>query len=184
MAEMKRRLVERIAEASYIEGLGDKSADELETMRTEVSLLENDLSFERRLCQARIDILSAELDHRTGKVEGDLISRLPQILADETKHASPKPSSTQSLPSRAPDASVPRIADVPRRRLEEIVGGQTLARLTTMPEEEIKTSISSLVDYERTLSGRRKKVHEVLDAIQGELVRRYSTGEADASLPG
>lgn len=184
MAEMKRRLVERVAEPSYIEGLDARALEDLEAMRIEVSLLENDLSFERRLCQARIDILSAELDHRTGKVEGDLISRLPQILADESKHTHPRPPSDQTLPSRAPDVRVPRIADVPRRRLEEIVGGQTLARLTTMPEEEIKTSISALVEYERTLSGRRKRVHEVLDAIQGELVRRYSTGEADASLPG
>lgn len=182
MAEMKRRLVERIADPAYVQNLPDRSLDDLETMREEVNQLENELSFERRLCQARIDILSAELDHRTGKVEGDLISRLPQILADEAKSTTTKPRSEQSLPTRASGVSVPRITEAPRRRLEEVVGGQTLARLTTMPENEIKTSIVSLVDYERTLSDRRKKVHQVLDAIQGELVRRYSTGEADAHL--
>lgn len=173
MSEVKRRLVDRIIEASYIEGLTELSMEDLRSMRDECAEGETEVSFERRLCQARIDILSAELDRRAGKATGDLISRLPQILA-EGRGGSPG-----VLPNRAPDLSIPRNTDIPRRRVEEIVGEQTLARLSQVPSDEIKKIIESLAEHERTLSGKRKRVHEVLDAVQGEIVRRYTSGEED-----
>lgn len=174
MSEVKRRLVDRIIEASYIEGLTELSMEDLRSMRDECAEGETEVSFERRLCQARIDILSAELDQRAGKATGDLISRLPQILA-EGGGGSPG-----VLPNRAPNLSIPRNTDIPRRRVEEIVGEQTLARLSQVPSDEIKKIIESLAEHERTLSGKRKRVHEVLDAVQGEIVRRYTSGEEDS----
>lgn len=176
MSEVKRRLVDRIIEPSYMEGLADRSIDELRAMRDECAEGETEVSFERRLCQARIDILSAELDQRSGNATGgDLISRLPQILAEETRAGSGE----RFLPTRAPDLSIPRNTDIPRRRVEEIVGEQTLARLAQVPTEEIRQIIESLAEHERNLSGKRRKVHEVVDALQNEIVRRYTTGEAD-----
>lgn len=170
MAERKRRLVERIVDPSYLEGLGDKDLAALRAMREECREGELELSFERRLCQARIDILSAELERRAGGDEGDLVSRLPQILSkDAMSRAEGGP-----LPSRAPDFSIPRNADVPRRRVEEIVGEQTLARIPTLSPEEIRGIIASLGEHERNVSERRRNVHEVIDAIQAEIVRRYA----------
>ncbi|MGH2809125.1 MAG: hypothetical protein ACRDKT_17815 [Actinomycetota bacterium] len=177
MTEPKRRLSELIADPSYVEGLPERSTDDLKGMRDEASELENELSFERRLCQARLDILSAELDHRAGRVEGDVISRLPQILADDSPSESSSP-----LPRRPPDFSMPRTTEIPRRRVEEIVGETTLARLTKMPEEQIRSSIEAVAEHERNLSANRKRVHEVLDLIQAEMVKRYASGEADADL--
>lgn len=176
MAEqLDRRLSDRIADPSYLDGLQDHSMERLQQMRTEAQGLENELSFERRLCQARIDILSAELDHRAGRVEEDVMSRLPQILADETT-----PSQTP-LPSRVPDLSVPPSTERPKRRVEEIVGADTLAKLTDLSEAELRVNIDSLAEHERNLSSRRKAVHEVLDRIQEEIVRRYSSGDEDPS---
>lgn len=170
----KRRLVERVADPTYLEGVGDKPMTELRSMREECREGENELSFERRLCQARIDILSAELDRRAGKEDGDLLSRLPAILATEMSGPGANP-----LPSRAPDFSIPRNADIPRRRVEEVVGEQTLARLGTVPDEELRGILATLADYERSVSARRKSVQEVMDAVQAEIVRRYTSGEAD-----
>ncbi|MFP5351316.1 MAG: hypothetical protein ACLGIB_01975 [Actinomycetota bacterium] len=175
MSEVKRRLVDRIIEASYIEGLTELSMEDLRAMRDECAEGETEVSFERKLCQARIDILSAELDHRSGKSTGDLIARLPEILAEGTS------GSAGVLPSRAPDLSIPRNTDIPRRRVEEIVGEQTLARLSQVPTEEIKKIIESLAEHERILSGKRKRVHEVLDSVQAEIVRRYTSGEEDVN---
>jgi hypothetical protein len=173
MTDQKRRLTERIAEPGYSEGLGEKSIDELKEMRAECREGENEISFERRLSQARVDILKAELARRKGEGDEDLVSRLPEILATETVR------SDSPLPSRAPDFSVPRSADVPRRRVEEIVGEQTLARLQDLDESEIEKIISALREHEETLSARRKRVHGVMDEIQAEIVRRYKSGEAD-----
>jgi hypothetical protein len=176
MSEVKRRLIEQVIDPSFVEGLSERSIEDLKTMRDQGREVENEVSFERRLCQARIDILSAELDRRAGKIECDLISRLPQILADEP---SPKGPDESPLPQRPPDFSAPRSMDVPRRRVEELVGEQTLARLPELPEEEIKGNLEKLAEHERNLSSRRKKVHEVLDQVQGEIIRRYTSGETD-----
>lgn len=175
MSEVKRRLVDRIIEASYVQGLTELSMEDLRALRDQCAEGETEVSFERRLCQARIDILSAELDNRSGKSTGDLISRLPEILAEGGG------GSAGVLPSRAPDLSIPRNTDIPRRRVEEIVGEQTLARLSQVPSEEIKRIIESLAEHERTLSEKRKRVHEVVDSVQAEIVRRYTSGEEDAN---
>ncbi len=169
----KRRLVERLLDPAFIDGLGERSMDELRAARTECYEGEMELSFERRLCQARIDILSAEIDQRHGLSAGNLVDRLPQILA------ATEGSAGSGLPERARDFSIPRNADVQRRRVEEIVGEQALARLSDVPEEELKAIIQSLGDHERDLSARRRQVQEVMDKIQEEVVRRYASGEAD-----
>ena len=161
-----RRLVDRIIDPSYIEGLESKSLEELKAMREECREGESEISFERRLCQARIDILMAELDRRSG-TGGDLLSRLPQILADESPS---RPRPQKPLPERAPDFSLPRNVDVPRRRVEEIVGENTLARLDQLSSDEIRAVIDSLADHERNLSARRRQIHDVMDTIQAQFV--------------
>jgi hypothetical protein len=174
MSQRKRRLVERITEDDFLVGLEEMSLDDLRSIRDECREGENEISFERRLCQARIDILTAELDRRTGKETGDLLSRLPEILAAEGEGGSEGP-----LPSRAPNFAIPRNADVPRRRVEEIVGENTLARLAQQQPQELQGIISALAEHERALSEKRREIHDVLDQIQAEIVRRYTTGQAD-----
>jgi hypothetical protein len=175
MNDLKRRLVERVTDVAYLDGLPEKAMDELRAMREECREAENELSFERRLTQARIDILSAELERRSSGGGEELLQKLPEILATEPT------SSSAPLPDRAPDFSIPRNVDVPRRRVEEIVGEQTLARLPSLQTEEIRGIIVSLGEHERSVSARRKAVHEVMDAVQAEIIRRYTSGEADPS---
>jgi hypothetical protein len=170
----QRRLSERVTHPSYLEGLGDKPTETLRAMRDECREAETEVSFERRLCQARLDILSAELTRREGGSTGDLVSRLPEILGGERRQQGSSP-----LPSRAPDFSVPRNADVPRRRVEEIVGEQTLARLADIDAEELRQILETLAAYEKTVSTRRRGIQDVVDKIQSEIVRRYTSGEAD-----
>ena len=167
----QRRKTDQVFKDSYLEGLADRTIDELKSMRDECAEAENEISFERRLCQARLDILSAELDHREGKA-GDVISRLPEILAQEG-------GGNAMLPDRAPDMTAPEGADKPRRRVEEIVGEQTLLRLPDLDVEEIRTIIDKLGEHERNLSRNRRHLHEILDRIQAEMVGRYTKGEAN-----
>ena len=175
MPERQRRLSERVTHPSYLEGLGDKSIADLRAMREECREAETEASFERRLCQARLDILSAEINRREGGSEDDLVSRLPQILGGDRGH------SDQPLPDRAPDFSIPRSADIPRRRVEEVVGEQTLARLSEIDLDELRRILQALADYEKTVSTRRRALQDVMDKIQSEIVRRYTSGEADPS---
>jgi hypothetical protein len=169
----KRRLVDRVTDPAYTADLEKKPEQDLRAMRDECRDGETDVSFERKLCQARIDILTAELARREGKEGGDLVSLLPQILASE------RSGREGPLPDRAPDLSIPRTADIPRRRVEEIAGERTLSRLSQIPDDEIRQIIDSLREHEREMSARRKALQEVLDRIQAELMRRFKSGEAD-----
>lgn len=171
----KRRLVERVMDPAYLEGLDAKTEDDLRTMLAECTEAENEVSFERKLCQGRIDILKAELTRRKeGGDTSDLVARLPQILAGDEPR-----SEAGSLPNRAPDFSIPRNADIPRRRVEEIVGEQTIARLPQLPDDEISSVIQALIEHESTLSARRKALHDVIDRLQQENIRRLKSGETD-----
>jgi hypothetical protein len=176
MDSQRRRRYEAISEPDYIENLSGRSLEDLRALRDECREVENEISFERRLCHARIDILRAELERRSGQQDEDLLSRLPEILGSAELRGEESP-----LPSRAPDLSIPRNADIPRRRIEEIAGEQTMTRLNQLQSDEIKEIMSSLAEHERNLSGRRRKLHEVMDVIQAEIVRRYTSGEADPS---
>ena len=173
-----RRLIEKITDPAYAEALGSASIEQLRAMRGECREGEKELSFERRLCQARIDILTAELERRAGTDGEGLVQRLQrgEILGEG---APGEDRGDSALPDRAPDFSIPRNADVPRRRVEEIVGEQTLTRLPQLHAEEIKATIKSLAEHERQVSERRRLVHDVVDRLQAEIVRRYTSGEAD-----
>ena len=123
-----------------------------------------------------IDILKAELSRREeGRDTSDLVARLPQILAGDSR------AEGGTLPSRRRIYSIPRNADIPRRRVEEIVGEQTLARLPQLPDEEIRSVIRALTEHESNLSARRKALHEVIETLQGETVRRLKSGETDST---
>jgi vacuolar-type H+-ATPase subunit C/Vma6 len=177
--EQRRRLVERLTEPSYLDRLERTDIDALREMRDECREGENELSFERRLCQARIDILTAELERRAGHGNEDLLARLPEILAAEG--ASMGTGEDNPLPRRAPNYAIPRNADVPRRRVAEILGEQTLSRLAQIDTDEIKSIVASLGDHERRVSELRRRVQDVMDRLQAEIVRRYTSGEADPS---
>ena len=179
MSEL-RRLSERVTHPSYLEGLDSKPIEELRTLRDESREAETEASFERRLCQARIDILVAELARREGGGGQDLVANLPDILSgDERRTSGRGDGDGVPLPSRAPDFTPPRNADIPRRRVEEVVGEQTLARLPEIDAEELQRIIEMLREHEQTVSSRRRSIQEVMDKIQSEIVRRYTSGEAD-----
>ena len=177
MDSHRRRRYEAIAEPGYVDDLNGRSLEDLRGLRDECRDVENEISFERRICHARIDILRAEIERRSGEQDQDLLSRLPEILGSAEFR-----DQESALPSRAPDFSIPRNADIPRRRVEEIAGEQTMTRLNQLQSDEIKEIMSSLAEHERNLSARRRKLHEVMDVIQAEIVRRYTSGEADPTV--
>lgn len=173
MAE--RRLIDHVLAPEFLEGIAERSLDELRDMRTSCSHCETEVSYERRLCQARVDILKAELDRREGKGDGDLITRLPHVLAGEGEPTSRR----LAIPTRARDLSIPRSADVVRRRADDVLADHNVSNLPQLSPEGIKEMLHKLRDREQALSDRRRRVHDVIDAVQAELVRRYKSGQAD-----
>ncbi len=169
MAKHERR-VDRVLEPEYVADLASCSLEELRSRQSECLEIETEVSYVRRLAQARLDILRAELSRRAaGGSVGDLIAALPQILADD----GPRAPVTES---RLPRHLAPSMDIKWNRGLEHLVFDATLANLPTLAEDELHGLIEQLSTLERELSERRRALHRVIEAIELDLAGRHKVG--------
>jgi hypothetical protein len=165
-----QRRIDKVLDPEYAAELADCSIEEIRQRHEECLEIETEVSYVRRLCQARLDILRAELDRRAaGGSVGDLIAALPQILADE----GPRAPVTES---RLPRHLAPSMAIQWNRGLEHLVFDGTLANLPTLGDDDLRTTISQLTELEGELSSRRHGLHRVIDAIELDLADRHKVG--------
>jgi len=142
-------------------------------MRDECQAAEEALSYVRRIVQARLDIVAAELDRRAeGGEPADvsmLVDKLPEILGRQVVGPGLGRLSTSIAPPEDEElvAEVDAVADT--ARLSNLVGAS---------DDEVRALAGRLGELEAEVSGRRRSLHERIDALQGELVRRYKSGEA------
>src|SRR5215213_1501117 len=151
----------RVLDPAYVEALQGSSIEELRAKHAECVELETEVSYVRRLTQARIDILEAEVQRRTsgGSLE-DLISRLPQILSDPGPRGNP-------ASSRLPLQMAPEQDSEWAPALERFDG--VLANLPTLSDTEVQDAIAGLRTLEREVSDQRRELFAVIDRIDVSL---------------
>ncbi len=171
MAQHQRR-IDRVLAPEYLSGLEGRSLDEVRDMDRECAEIETELSYVRKLAQARIDILQAEVDRRaSGGSLGDLISALPKILADESPR--PDPASTRLADPLTPAAEIDF-----NRGLEGLISDGTLANLPSLSDAELTTTLDQLGQLEREVSASRSALHEVMDSLERDVAQRLAVGQA------
>ena len=155
-----------VLDPAYLAGLDTRPVDELRTMHAECLELETEVSYVRRLIQARIDILGAELSRRaSGGTLEDLIKALPQILADPGPRADP---ASSRIPLKmAPDQESEWAGD-----LEE--SDSLLANLPALGDDELRTAMDRLRTLERDVSDERRALFGVIDRIDHDLAGRLT----------
>ncbi len=165
--------LERLLADDYLGDVEQLAMDELRSRKAECDEVELTLSYLRRLVQGRLDIVHAELQRRAGGEGGDLssiVEHLPEILSEGGRRAGMGRLATLIGP------------DVNHRRLtadlDRIVDVDKVGALPAMPEEEVRALADALVELERTVSAQRRALHERMDVLQSEIVRRYKSGEA------
>lgn len=157
------RKVDHILDAGYLTDLEHRPLQELRSMHDECLAVETEASFVRRLAQARIDILEAELDRRAaGGSLGDLVAALPRILADSGPRSSP---ATSRLPRHLGVASSGGFT----RGFEHLVDDATLAKLPNVPEEDLRATLEQLRTLEREVSATRRALHGVIDRVESAI---------------
>jgi len=171
---MAATALDGLLDTGYVEGLQALPIEEIRVRRARATDVEVGLSYVRRLVQGRLDIVLAESRRReVGEEPGDLSSlvrSLPEILAD---HVS-APGSGRLLTRMEP-------ADVDQDvlgQLDAIVDADRLVNLPSLDDGALRDVIDALISLERDVSAKRRALHEVIDRLQEELVRRYKTGEA------
>jgi hypothetical protein len=171
MAQHQRR-IDRVLESDYLSGLDARSLDEVREMERECAEIETELSYVRRLAQARIDILQAEVDRRAaGGSLGDLIAALPKILADDSPR--PNPASTRFADPQTAATEIDF-----NRGLEGLVSDATLANLPTLSEAELRSTLEQLGRLEQEVSTTRSALHSVIDTLARDLAQRLAVGKA------
>ncbi|HSL57707.1 MAG TPA: hypothetical protein VK866_07690 [Acidimicrobiales bacterium] len=151
-----------------------KSLDQIRDRRAVLQALEESLSYQRRVVQARLDIVEAErVRRRDGQAAADpdeLLARLPAILAEHTR--------APGLGQAPRDVKIPEIDADLTAQVEQALPVRVLRDLTVVSEADLATAVDRLVELERAVSDGRRVLHGHLDAIAAELTRRYRTGEA------
>jgi hypothetical protein len=165
--------IERLLSAAFVDGLADLTMAELRHRRQECQEAETGLSYFRRMIQGRLDIVHTELTRREGGGEptdlAALVEQLPSILAEHTLGASRGP---------LPDVVAPGGLDEMARQLDAIIDADRLGSLPEQLDEELHRIADQLTALERQVSAQRRELHERIDVVQEEIVKRYKSGEA------
>ena len=152
---------------AYLDGLSERPSDELRRMHEECLEVETEVSYVRRLAQARIDIVRAERDRRAaGGSVGDLVSALPEILGDDHPRAAPERSRLTRHLAPAPNIRW-------RRGLEYLINDDTLVNLPSLSDDGLQQTLDKLGLLEEETSARRRALHVVIDAIEAEVASRH-----------
>jgi len=167
--------LERLLEADYLGDLQSRSIEEIRSMRDECQRAEDGLSYVRRQAQGRLDIVAVELQRRNeGKGPSDvadIVDQLPAILGHGVS-ASGGIANVRTTSLEPPEETRQLIVE-----LEGILHESSLTGLGQITGDELGQLVDRLTEYERLVSDRRRALHDRLDALQAEIVRRYKTGE-------
>jgi hypothetical protein len=167
--------IEVVLAAGYLGDVAVLSLAEIRARRADANEVETDLSYLRRLVQGRLDIVLAEQQRRDAGQEpedlAELVARLPAILGEHV-HA---PGLGRLPTLMAPGEPNPELL----ARLDAILAPDQLGLLHQLSDEALRTATVGLSDLEREVSTQRRAVHELLDRLQEEIIRRYQTGEAN-----
>lgn len=166
------RRIDRILEGGYLVGLADRPLPEVRQLRDEADQEATDLSYLRRLLQARLELVSSEITRRADGAAAptDMVAYLTSVLSDR-EPAPPRGSGRHAItePSRAGES---------RRYVERLVSDALLTDLLDVGDGDLEEARAVLSRGEQTVSEQRTAVHAVLDAINAEIGRRYRDGEA------
>jgi hypothetical protein len=167
--------LDRLLAPDYLGDLQSRSIEEIRAMRDECRRAEDGLSYVRRQAQGRLDIVANE---QTRRAEGkgpsdasDIVDQLPSILGHGVS------TSGNIAEVRTTSLEPPAEAAQVIVELEGILHESSLLGLGQITDDELRQLVDRLTDYERLVSDRRRGLHDRLDALQAEIVRRYKTGE-------
>ena len=164
--------VDELLEPGFLDAATQSSMSEVRRLRRQAEQEEVNLSYTRRLLQGRLDIVRRELQRRAEHDGRSLVDLLPEILAEKGRgpahglgrHQTVQPSSPEEF-----ESWVNGLSDV------------DLSSIQDLSDAKLERAARALAEAEKGLSERRRGVQHVMDALAGELGRRYREGEADVA---
>lgn len=171
VTEQKRRRIDMALDGEFASGLETLDLDEVRRRRDLAEEAERELSYYRRLLHGRMDLLAFEMRRRRGEETRTLIEALPEILSPGTVSQGRE---TGELRHLSVELDLPPVTG--RRDIDQVLEGDALARVTSMEMEELAEVQLGLTEAERSVSDQRRRLHEVIDRLQAEIIDRYKRG--------
>jgi hypothetical protein len=142
---------------------------ELRDLRNRLQAEDDEVSYVRRVAQARVDLVRAEQHRRErGEVTEDLPSELRVVLSSHLTGGAPRP------PRPVEHLAENALSD----ELDGVCAQHGFSRLEDLTVDELVNLEHELTAFERRVSDNRRDRYDRLDALSAELVRRYREGEA------
>jgi hypothetical protein len=166
---------DRIADPAFVADLSGQPLSEVRRRRDDCQVLENSVSYVRRVAHGRLDIAGTELASRSAGADSaelqDLVERLPGTLAD-SGHSTGLPQRAAQALEPPEDVVAPIMAE-----LDGIIGPGELSSLPGLDTERLAAAVALVQAFESEISQQRHKLHDVIDILQAEIGRRYQSGE-------
>jgi hypothetical protein len=167
--------LERLLDPAYVGDVSSLSTPELRAKRDECERAEVALSYTRRMVHGRLDIVYFDLTRRSEGREpedlSELVDSLSEILGKRIHHS---PDSGRLTSLLAPD-----LDEVAMEELDSVAGADRIHMLPQLDDAEVRAMVDRLTELEDSISDARGRLHDVIDRIHREIVRRYRSGETD-----
>lgn len=142
---------------------------DLRSMRADLQALDDVVSYVRRVAQARLDLIDAELVHRGAHDGTTITAELPTVLGHHLTGGPARPPRPTDVASDHPIA----------QDFEARCARLGIADLEALDDGELQRLRDEISEFEHEQSAERRQIFARIDALSAELVRRYRDGEAD-----
>jgi hypothetical protein len=165
--------VDELLQPGFLETATQASMGEVRRLRRQAEQEEVNLSYTRRLLQGRLDIVKRELQRRAEHDGRSLVDLLPEILSEKGRGPAHGLGRHQTVQPSAPEEY--------ESWVNSLAPGVDLSAIADLTDAKLEKAARALAAAETGLSERRRGVQQVMDALAGELGRRYRDGEADVA---
>jgi len=165
--------VDELLDPAFLESAVQRSMTDVRLLRRKAEQEEVNLSYTRRLLQGRLDIVRRELQRRSEHDGRSLVDLLPEILAEKGRGPAHGLGRHQTVQPHAPEEY--------ESWVNSLTAGIDVTAVSALTDAKLEKAARSLAAAEKDLSERRRGVQNVMDALAGELGRRYRDGEADVA---
>ncbi len=165
--------VDALLAPDFLGDITSRSMADVRRLRRQAEQEEVNLSYTRRLLQGRLDIVRRELQRRADNDGRSLVDLLPEILAEKGRGPAHGLGRHQTVQPGDPEQH--------EAWVNGLTPGVDLSSVGELPDAKLEKAARALGEAEKGLSERRRGVQQVMDALAGELGRRYREGEADVA---
>ncbi len=165
--------VDALLDPGFLEEVVQRPMSDVRRLRRQAEQEEVNLSYTRRLLQGRLDIVRRELQRRAEHDGRSLVDLLPEILAEKGRGPAHGLGRHQTVQPQSPEDY--------ESWVNSLTPGIDVTAVSDLSDAKLEKAARALAEAEKGLSERRRGVQQVMDALAGELGRRYRDGEADVA---